>query len=99
MFEAQILRLHEQGLTSAVIANRVGCSPGYVRSVAWHQGFQAKPIYDPVVEPDPQQHQAALAAASKALAKANTKARRAEVEAKRAKLLRKLAAVETQLKS
>ncbi|BCO56985.1 hypothetical protein MINTM008_23760 [Mycobacterium intracellulare] len=104
MFEEQILRLHNQGLTSAAIANRVGCSPGYVRNVVWHEGCESKPVYVDsvggdfvVADLDQLLHKAARQAARKAGAKANPKAHRAAVEARRAKLLRQLGAVEAQL--
>lgn len=92
MFDSDILRLYEQGLTSAAIAKRVGCSAGYVRSVVWHQGTEAKPVYDPVLIAWRKQ-QAAQQAAEKRAAKA----RRADVEAKRAKVLRRLEAAEAKL--
>lgn len=92
MFDNEILRLHGQGLTSSAIANRVGCSAGYVRSVVWHQGCDAKPVYDPVVALDRKQCDAARKAALKA-----AKARRAELEAKRDKARRALEAAEAKL--
>ncbi|WP_131820923.1 hypothetical protein [Mycobacterium intracellulare] len=92
MFDNEILRLHGQGLTSAAIANRVGCSASYVRSVVWHQGCDAKPIYDPVVALDQRQRQAARQAALRA-----AKARRADLEAKRDKAKRALQAAEAKL--
>jgi hypothetical protein len=92
MFEREILRLHGQGLTSASIANRVGCSPSYVRSVVWHQASEAKPIYDPVAALEVRQREAARQAAQKAV-----RARRAELEARRDKARRTLEAAEAKL--
>ncbi|MGV0618151.1 hypothetical protein ABQE58_24985 [Mycolicibacterium elephantis] len=92
MFDNEIIRLHEQGLTSAAIAFRVGCSPIYVRSVVWHQVSEAKPIYDPVAALHQNQRDAARKAAKKA-----ARAKRADLEAKRDKAKRALEAAEAKL--
>lgn len=92
MFDNEILYLHGQGLTSAAIANRVGCTPTYVRSVVWHQGSDVKPIYDPVVALDQKQRDTARQAALKA-----AKDRRADLEAKRDKAKRALEVAEAKL--
>jgi hypothetical protein len=93
VFENDIKSLGRQGLTSGTIANRLGLSPNYVRSVLNTACVaEIKPLYDPVLG-EWRKQQAAQAAADR-LAE---RARQVKATVKRDKAQRALEAAAAEL--
>lgn len=104
MFEADVMRLHSDGLTSHGIASRLGLDLADVRAVLSREvvrlrgGAEPTATVDPkaghnAVQPEPMSHRADVAQTRSELAAQ----KRAKAEAKRDQALAAIAALQAQL--